>query len=133
MSKINWKKVRKNLYPHWQKAAPNTILFVSVIVTVQMSNIVAPQFTSHTATLVALVAITVFSVYKWRKEADIVRRIKSGSERAQLELTYEKARHQEIEKIQSQFIAGSQKQTHKKQEIEAEPSVPCFDGERQEY
>ena len=132
MSKINWKKVwkkvRKNLYPHWQKAAPYTMLFVSVIVTIQISNIVAPQFTAHTATLVILVTTTIFSSYKWYKEADTVRRMKSGSERARLELTYEKARHQEIEKIQSQFIAGSQKQTHKKQE-----SVPCFDGERQEY
>ena len=98
-----------------------------------MSNIVAPQFTAHTATLVALVAVTVFSAYRWYKEYDTVKRIKSGAERAKLQLDHEIVRHREVEKIQSQFIAGSQNQTHKKRETEHEPPVSQFDGQREDF
>jgi len=124
MSKINWKKVRKNLYPHWQKAAPSILLFVSVIISIQASMLIAPEFTGHTAILVAAVVVAIFTTYRWQKAEDEMERMKTGADRATLELQHERLRHKEVEDLLKQFTA---------REREDEPLVSRFDGNRQEF
>ena len=123
--KINWKKVRKNLFPHWQKAAPGILTFVSCIAAIQLSSIIAPAFTSHKATLVVFGAITVYAANKWRLKEDELRRTISGAKRIQLQLDAEVIRHKEVEELLLKML--------KVEKVEYEASTINPRGQRQEF